>query len=161
MAYRFNPLTNQFEQESNTFNSDEILAYVNDRINDLVGSAASSLDTLAEFSTALQNDPQFLSSLQADITSLSGTFANPVSGLVQLFANEVNTASGDAGLLAASGILNTLLQQNLHTLNNIQTYFLDSAIANHGDFHVDHLTVGTSATADYTPRSTLTGQLIP
>ena len=161
MAYRFNPLTNQFEQESNTFNSDEILAYVNDRINDLVGAADSSLDTLAELSTALQNDPQFLSSLQADITSLSGTFANPVSGLVQLFANEVNTASGDAGLLAASGILNTLLQQNLNTLNTIQTYFLDSAIANHGDFHVDHLTIGTSATATYSPRSSVTGELIP
>lgn len=161
MAYRYNPLTNQFEQESNTFNSDEILAYVNNRINDLIAGADTSLDTLAELASALQNNPTFLSSLQTDITNLSGTFQNPVSGLVQLFANEVTTASGDAGLLAASGILNTLLQQNLNTLNNIQTYFLDSAIANHGDFHVDHLTVGTSATANYTPRSTLTGQLIP
>jgi hypothetical protein len=161
MAYRFNPLTNQFEQESNTFNSDEILAYVNDRINDLVGAADSSLDTLAELSTALQNDPQFLSTLQADITNLSGTFQNPVSGLVQRFADELASTSGGAGVATASGILNSLLQQNLNTLNAIQTYFLDSAIANHGDFHVDHLTIGTSATATYSPRSSVTGELIP
>ena len=161
MAYRYNPLTNQFEQESNTFNSDEILAYVNNRINDLVAGADTSLDTLAELAGAIQNNPTFLSSLQTDITNLSGTFENPVSGLVQRFADELNSTSGGAGVATASGILNSLLQQNLNTLNAIQTYFLDSAIANHGDFHVDHLTVGTSATATYSPRSSVTGELIP
>ena len=54
MAYRYNPLTNQFEQESNTFNSDEILAYVNNRINDLIAGADTSLDTLAELAGAIQ-----------------------------------------------------------------------------------------------------------
>ena len=161
MAYRYNPLTNQFEQESNTFNSDEILAYVNNRINDLVAGADTSLDTLAELATALQNNPTFLSTLQNNITNLSGTFENPVSGLVQRFADELNSTSGGAGVATASGILNSLLQQNLNTLNAIQTYFLDSAIANHGDFHVDHLTIGTSATATYSPRSSVTGELIP
>ena len=161
MAYRYNPLTNQFEQESNTFSSDEILAYVNNRINDLTAGADSSLDTLGELSAALQNNPTFLSSLQTDVTNLSGTFENPVSGLVQRFADELNSTSGGAGVATASGILNSLLQQNLNTLNAIQTYFLDSAIANHGDFHVDHLTIGTSATATYSPRSSVTGELIP
>ena len=161
MAYRYNPLTNQFEQESNTFNSDEILAYVNNRINDLVAGADTSLDTLAELAGAIQNNPTFLSSLQTDITNLSGTFENPVSGLVQRFADELNSTSGGAGVATASGILNSLLQQNLNTLNAIQTYFLDSAISTHGDFHVDHLTVGTSATATYSPRSSVTGELIP
>ena len=116
---------------------------------------------MAELASALDNDPQFLSSLQTDITNLSGTFQNPVSGLVQRFADELESTSGGAGVATASGILNSLLQQNLNTLNAIQTYFLDSAIANHGDFHVDHLTIGTSATATYSPRSSVTGELIP
>ena len=67
MAYRFNPFNNQFEQESNTFNSDEILAYVNNRINDILGGVNAEFDTLREVANALDNDPSFLATLQTHI----------------------------------------------------------------------------------------------
>ena len=168
MAYRFNPFNNQFEQESNTFNSDEILAYVNNRINDILGGVNAEFDTLREVANALGNDPSFLPTLQAHIATLSGQFSAPISGIVQEFMDGVESSSGGAGVATASGILTSLVNQvaakadaNVTLLSEIQAYFLDSALATHGDLHVDHVTIGTSAAADYSPRSSVDGQLIP
>ena len=48
MAYRFNPFTNNFEDQSNTIGTDQILAYINNRINDVLGGVNSEFDTLRE-----------------------------------------------------------------------------------------------------------------
>ena len=168
MAYRFNPFTNNFEDQSNTIGTDQILAYINNRINDVLGGVNSEFDTLREIADALGSDPSFLPKLQGAITSLSGTFASPISGIVQQFMDGVESSSGGAGVATASGILTALINQVAATadandalLDDIQAYFLDRAVATHGDLHVDHLTVETSAAANYAPRSSVSGQLIP
>lgn len=161
MAYRFNPFTNTFEDQSNTIGTDQLLAYINNRINDVLGGVNAEFDTLREIADAMGSDPDFLPKLQGAITNLSGTFASPISGLVQRFADELESSSGGAGVATASGILTSLVNQVAAETDDIQAYFLDAALANHGDLHVDHLTVETSAAATYSPRSSVSGQLIP
>ena len=155
---RFNPFTNNFEEQGR--NEGALLAYVNNRLNDIVGTSPADLDTLRELSDALAADAQFfsrvaqvsgdLATLSGEVAAINSTSPAAVAAVSGFLASKISTTSGSLTTLVSttSGALAATIAANAAEAGTLQ-YALDKAMTG-ADFYIDVVTVGTPATATYT-----------
>ena len=109
--------------------------YVDNAIDTVVGLAPATLDTLAELATALGDDPNTITTIQADISTLQSDVATKAS-----IVNTELTGSATAENLDISGTLNVGATNIVTSLNSkleasdltgyaTETY-VDNSIAN-------------------------------
>lgn len=87
--------------------------YVNTAISNLVNSAPAALDTLAELSTALNNDASFATTITNSIATKlplsGGTLTGALSGTSATFSSSVFTGSGIGVGISSLSAWNTVL----------------------------------------------------
>ena len=116
--------------------------FVNTAINDVRGSAPSNLNTLGKIATAINNDPNFLSSLNSTISTLAPalnpTFTGTVSGITAamvglgnvtneskatMFNNPTFTGTVSGILISAESVgLGNVTNQSKTTMFNNPTF---------------------------------------
>ncbi len=70
MAIQFDVFSGALTEVGDTNLKAELVAFVNQRVGDIVGASPQTLDTLAELSTAIANDASFSSTLVTSVNTL-------------------------------------------------------------------------------------------
>ena len=104
--------------------------YVDSAIENVVGLAPETLNTLAELATALGDDPAAITTLQSDVSALQTGKADLVDG--QVPANQLANASVDLSGYATEGYVDDAISNIPSTdLTGLATEeYVDSAIEN-------------------------------
>lgn len=123
-------------------------AYTDEAIADLINSAPSTLDTLGEIATAMEENDEVVAALEAAIGNKQDTITGSASTIT---SNNLTTSraliSNTSGKVAVSNVSSTELEYLDGVTGNIQTQLDSKSDEDHTHLYAGSSTAGGSATS--------------